>query len=82
MFLPGTYGTSLLRKHALGGVLSAMREEGIPDAVSDSLADMLDCNLYFFGDAVASPIMYSILTGTVFVLVLAYILMNKFKKKA
>lgn len=79
-FLPGTYGTSLTRNHAMGGVLRQMEQDGIPAQVIDSLKDALDCNLYFFDKQVPVGVMYLILGGTVAVLVLAYILMNAGKK--
>lgn len=80
-FLPGTYGTSLLRKHALGGALAELGSQGVPAEVVDSLKDTLDCNLYFFGDPVSMSTMYLILGGTVAVLVVTYILINMLKKK-
>ena len=49
-FLPGTYGTSLLRNHALNGVFGEMSEAGFPDEVIDGIKDSVDCNLYFFDD--------------------------------
>lgn len=79
-FLPGTYGTSLLRNHALQGVLAEMEAQGMPLAVTDSLRDLTDCNLYFFEHAVSVPLMYLILGGVVVLLVLAYVLLNTFKK--
>lgn len=79
-FLPGTYGTSLTRNHAMGGVLRQMEQDGIPVQVIDSLKDALDCNLYFFDKQVPVGVMYLILGGTVAVLVLAYIFMNACKK--
>lgn len=79
-FLPGTYGTSLTRNHAMGGVLKQMEKDGVPAQVIDSLKDALDCNLYFFDKQVPVSVMYLILGGTVAVLVLAYILMNAKKK--
>ncbi len=80
-FLPGTYGTSLVRNHALRGVLSAMNDDGIPTAVTDSLRDALDCNVYFADKAVSVPVMYAILGGTVAVLVTIYVIMNAFRKR-
>lgn len=79
-FLPGTYGTSLLRNHALGGVLDAMTEEGIPSVVSDSLRDVLDCNIYFFDAKVEIGVMYAVLAGASVLLVGLYILLNALKK--
>ncbi len=79
-FLPGTYGTALLRTHSLRGVLTELSEIGVPDTVIDSLRDSVDCNIYFFGTRVEEPVMFAILGGTVVLLVLAYILINKLKK--
>lgn len=80
-FLPGTYGTSLLRNHAMRGVLAKMNSEGLPEEAIESFKDALDCNLYFFGDKVDIPVMYFILGGSVVVLVAAYVVMNMLKKK-
>ena len=49
-FLPGTYGTSLLRNHALRGVFEEMGNEGFPAEVVEAIKDSIDCNLYFFDD--------------------------------
>ena len=47
-FLPGTYGTSLVRNHAMNGVLKEMESLGMPTEVITDLKDSLDCNIYFF----------------------------------
>lgn len=81
MLLPGTYGTALLRTHAMQGVLSEMMEQGMPSQVIDALKDMLDCNLYFFDNAVSHTAMYLVLGISVVALVGVYVLMNKLKRK-
>ena len=81
MFLPGTYGTSLMRNHALNGVLDQMISDGMPVQVVDGLRDMLDCNLQFFGNDVGIATMYAIIIGSVVVLLGAFILANKLKNK-
>lgn len=80
-FLPGTYGTALVRNHSMQGVLAELQDQGIPAEVIVSVKDALDCSLYFFGDPVSVPMMYLILGGTVAVLIAVYILMNTLKKK-
>lgn len=80
-FLPGTYGTSLMRSHALGGVLAEMGRQGLPDQVVDSIESLLDCNVYFFGEPVSEPMMYLILAGSGMLLLGIYILLNAMKKK-
>jgi len=79
-FLPGTYGTALVRNHAMGGVLAEMEKVGIPKDAMDELRDVLDCNLYFFGNKVDIGTMYLILGLTVAALVAVYVLMNTLKK--
>ncbi len=81
-FLPGTYGTSLVRNHCMQGALAEMQRQGVPAEVMESIKDSLDCNLYFFGNQVSVPNMYMILGITVAVLLAAYILMNALKKKS
>ncbi|MGN0628427.1 MAG: ABC transporter permease [Oscillospiraceae bacterium] len=75
-FLPGTYGTSLLRNHALRGVFEEMGNQGFPEEVVEAIKDSVDCNLYFFGDKVEMSTMYIVLIGTVAVLIAAYVLIN------
>jgi len=81
MFLPGTYGTSLMRNHALNGVLDQMISDGMPAQVVDGLKEMLDCNLQFFGNDVGIATMYAIIIGSVVVLLGAFIFANKLKNK-
>ena len=47
-FLPGTYGTALVRNHAMQGVLAEMEGQGVPEEVIEGMRDLLDCNIYFF----------------------------------
>lgn len=81
MFLPGTYGTSLVRNHAMRGVIEAMGDEGLPREFLDSVRDNFDCNLYFFDTRVEMPAMYAVICITVALLVGAYVLMNVIKGK-
>ena len=78
-FLPSTYGTSLIRNHAMQGALAEMKNQGIPPEVIEQLKDSLDCNLYFFGSHVNIGTMYIILGITIFVLIVIYALLNKSK---
>ena len=75
-FLPGTYGTTLIRNHAMRGALAKLSEAGLPDKAMKALCDALDCNLYFFDYAVTEPYMYLILGASVILLVLIYVLIN------
>lgn len=81
MFLPGTYGTSLVRNHAMRGVLEAMEEEGIPAEFVDSVRDSFDCTLYFFDNKVGVGTMYAVICTTVVLLIALYVLMNILREK-
>ncbi|MBO5109780.1 MAG: ABC transporter permease [Clostridia bacterium] len=79
-FLPGTYGTALVRNHAMGGAIREMQAQGVPAEVVESLRDALDCNLYFFGHGVSQPAMYGILGGSILLLLAVYVGLNARKR--
>ena len=79
-FLPGTYGTSLLRNHALRGVFEEMEDVGFPDEVVETIKDSIDCNIYFFDEKVEVGVMFAILCVTVVALIGIYVLINGLKK--
>ena len=76
-FLPGTYGTSLLRNHAMRGVFEEMLDLGFPGEVVESIRDSVDCNLFFFDNKVETGTMYLILTGAVVLFVGLYVVLNR-----
>jgi len=80
-FLPGTYGTSLLRNHTMRGVIEEMGSQGAPAEATKAMYDLLDCNIYFFDNRVEEPVMYIILSGSVIALIATYIIMNSLAKK-
>lgn len=80
-FLPGTYGTSLLRQHALRGVLQEMEQLGAPAEAVRGMADAMDCNVYFSGDAVAEPVKYAILGGATVVLIGVFLLIHALRSR-
>lgn len=79
--LPGTYGTSLLRNHAMAGAFREMARLGLPAQALDAFRDGVDCNLYFFGSRVSIGTMYLVLTGSIVLLVGLYILLNRLARK-
>lgn len=76
MFLPGTYGTSLVRNHAMRGVLEAMEKDGMPAEFVDSIRDNFDSTLYFFDNKIDIGVMYAVICSTVALLIFAYVMMN------
>lgn len=75
-FLPGTYGTSLIRNCTLRGAFAEMSASGFPAEVVESIRDSIDCNLYFFGNKVEVWVMYLIMLGSTALLIGLYVLMN------
>lgn len=65
MFLPGTYGTGLLKNRLMRGVFAEMKNIGFTDEVVESIKDSVDCNLYFFGKRVPSWTMAAVLVGSI-----------------
>lgn len=80
-FLPGTYGTSLLRNHALAGVFRDMAKQHYPAEVIEKIKDSVDCNLYFFENKVSIGAMYGILIGSIVLFIGLYILINYLKNR-
>lgn len=80
-FLPGTYGTSLLRNHALAGAYQEMARVGFPAEVIEAIRDSIDCNLYFFGRSVSIGGMYAVLVGATLLLVGLYVLLNAVRRE-
>lgn len=80
-FLPGTYGTSLLRNHAMRGVFEEMLDLGFPKEVVESIRDSVDCNLYFFDNKVETSTMYLIMVGVVVLLVGLYVVLNRVRNE-
>lgn len=75
-FLPGTYGTSLVRNHAMQGAFNELKAQGAPVELVESLKDSLDLNVKFFDTKVSQGAMYMILCITIVVLLAVYVLLN------
>ena len=82
MFLPGTYGTSLLHEHFMGGAIDAIGKATAP-AYADGIREGFDCSIEFFGNAVPEWVCFLVLVLTVALLVGLYVLLcvQPWKKK-
>ena len=60
-FLPGTYGTALVRNHSLRGVFAEMESLHIPAETITSMKDAIDCNIYFFDNKVEMSTMFVVM---------------------
>ena len=79
-FLPGTYGTSLIRNHTMQGALAEIQNQGIPIVIIEKLKDSLELQSLFFrksskywNDVYDTWHHYLVLIGI-------YILLNKIEK--
>ena len=75
-WLPGTYGTVLLRRHTMRGAFAALKDAGAPAPYIKALRDSVDYNLYFYGKAVSPGTMIAVLGGAAVVLIGLYVLIN------
>lgn len=80
-FLPGTYGTSLLRNHAMGGVFREMSKQGFPSEVIEAIKDSVDANIYFFGNKVPITSAYIVLVAAILIGIGVYLLISLIKRK-
>ena len=81
-FLPGTYGTCLVKNHMMRGVFAEMENIGFPPEVMTGIKDSVDYNFYFFGNKVSVPVMYAVLTGSVIFFTGLFVLFRMLKKRA
>ena len=81
LFLPGTYGTALLRGHTMRGAFAALEAQGLPGVVVQQIADSVDCKLFFFDHAVGQGAMYLVQGGSIVVLLGIYILLTRLRKQ-
>lgn len=79
-FLPGTYGTSLIRSHMLRGVFHEMTATGFPEEVVHGIADSIDCRLYFNGTLVTDGTKVLILVGSVVLFTGIFVLLHVLKR--
>lgn len=80
-FLPGTYGTALVRNHAMQGALAEMQSRGIPADILEAIRASVDCSIDFFHHSVTIPQMYAVLTGSTALLLGVYITLNALRAR-
>lgn len=80
-FLPGTYGTSLIRNHSLAGCFREMKSMDFPNETLDAIKKSIDCRISFFGNNVSELAMYLVLIGSIVLLIGVYVLINYLRKR-
>lgn len=81
MFLPGTYGTSLLHSHYMRGVLDELGANYFPSDVINGINQNFDVSLDFFGTTVQNYASYLVLGGAIILLISVFVLINIYSKK-
>ena len=81
MFLPGTYGTSMLKNHLMGGVFREMESLGWPEEIVSSIMDGVDCNIYFFDKQVEVWQMELVVIGSIIFFTGLFVLFHIISKK-
>lgn len=80
-FLPGTYGTSMVKNHMLRGVFAELEQSGIPADVVSSMRDSLDCNPQFFGNTVSVGAMIAVMVISIAVFGAVYLVLASLPDK-
>ena len=80
-FLPGTYGTCLIKNHMMRGALTEMENIGFPSEVMQGIRDGVDFNVYFFGKQATIPAMYAVMIGAVALFTGLFVLFHVLKRK-
>lgn len=78
-FLPGTYGTSLIRNHLLKSLFTKLGTK-VPADVMNVIHQSFDTSFTLMGHTVTQTMMYLIMIFTCVILLLIYIFLN-YKKK-
>lgn len=79
-FLPGTYGTGLIRNHMMNGALDSLSEQ-LPSEAIKAMKDSVDVNLYFFDNGVEVWQMYLILLSFIVLFIALYLVFVKFIRR-
>ena len=80
-YLPGTYGTALIKNHMLRGVFKEMETKGFPAEVIKGISDSLDFNPTFQGNVVEPKYMVLIMIGTIVLLGGLYLIITALPEK-
>ena len=78
-FLPGTYGTSLIRNHLLRSLFTKLGTK-VPVHIMNEIHQSFDTSFKLMGRTVTQSMMYLIMIGTCAILLLIYISLNHIKK--
>lgn len=79
-FVPGTYGTVLLRNHFMHGAIAELTKD-LPAEMTEELRRAFDNTIFFFNNEVSVGAQYAVLFGSSAVILLLYVLTSNLRKK-
>ena len=79
-FLPGTYGTALLKNHLLRGTFAEMESGGFPAEGVKAIKEAIGTDVSFFGHNVDVGTMYLVIIAAVILFTAIYVALNKIKR--
>ena len=80
-FLPGTYGTSLIKNHMLDGAFREMQSIGVPQEMVDGISKSVDSRYYFFDTLVSEGAKYGVMILSIVIFVSIFIVINLTQNK-
>lgn len=80
-FLPGTYGTSLIKSHMLAGPMRELDKIGTPQKVIDGIEASIDARYFFFDNLVSEGTKYVVMIGSILVFTSIFVILNILQNK-
>ena len=79
-FIPGTYGTILFRQYYMNGIIAEMSKT-LPQEMLEGIREGFDYTFKFFGTEIETGVMFLILSLSVAVLFVLFIVLSNIKNK-
>lgn len=79
-FVPGTYGTVLLRNHFMHGAIAELTKD-LPAEMTAELSRAFDNTIFFFDHEVSVAAQYGVLFGSSAFILLLYVISSNLRKK-
>ena len=80
-FLPGTYGTSLIKNHMLSGSFKELEKIGASEELINGISESVDARYYFFDNLVSEGAKYLVMIISILVFISIFVLLNIFQSK-
>ena len=80
-FLPGTYGTSLIKEHMVQGSLKEIEKIGASKELVDGISESIDARYYFFDNLVTEGPKYIVMIVSVLIFISIFVVLNMLQNK-